>query len=223
MKTYFLILILGSSLSIQIVQSQVGTNSNIKLITYKTEDCGTIEASFFKGGKDKAVIFAHGAIFNYDSWYFLAEKFHGKGVTSLSIDLRGYGKSINGTTNNMAFDILGAIDYLKGQGFKNISLVGGSMGGAAILDALEIKTDDSLKKVVLLSPAGSNGITSNALEKLLVVSEDEGFFARVKTAYDTSSHPKQLKIYEGSYHAQHLFKSSYADELTDLIIEFIIN
>lgn len=123
----------------------------------------------------------------------------------------------------MAFDILGAVAYLKGQRFKNVALVGGSMGGAAIMDALEIKTDNAIKKVVLLSPAGSNGITSNTLEKLLVVSEDEGFFARVKTAYDTSSHPKQLKIYEGSYHAQHMFKSSYADELTNLIIEFILN
>lgn len=216
-------LILCTSISIHITQPQVGTNSNFKLITFKTEDGGTIEASLFKGGKDMAVIFAHGAVFNKESWYVLAEKLQGKGVTSLAIDFRGYGNSKKGTSSNMAFDILGAIEYLKGQGFKNISLVGGSMGGAAILDALEIKTDDSLKKVVLLSPAGSNGITSNSLEKLLVVSEDEGFFARVKTAYDTSSHPKQLKTYEGSYHAQHMFKSSYADELTDLIIEFIIN
>jgi len=35
--------------------------------------------------------------------------------------------------------------------------------------------------------------------------------------------PKEFKIYEGSFHAQHMFKSSYADELTQLIIDFITN
>ena len=221
MKTYFLMLILGSSISIQIAQSQVESNKNFKLITFKTEDGGTIEASLFKGGKDKAVIFAHGAIFNKESWYILAEKFQRKEVTSLAIDFRGYGNSKKGSSNNIAFDILGAIDYLKGQGFKNISLVGGSMGGTAILDALKIKTDDKLNKVVLLSPAGGPGITSKNLDKLIVVSKDEGLFNKVNNIFKSSTDPKQFKIYEGSLHAQHMFKSNYAEELTNLIVGFL--
>ena len=221
MKTYFLMLILGSSISIQIAQSQVESNKNFKLITFKTEDGGTIEASLFKGGKEKAVIFAHGAIFNKESWYILAEIFQRKEVTSLAIDFRGYGNSKKGSSNNIAFDILGAIDYLKGQGFKNISLVGGSMGGTAILDALKIKTDDKLNKVVLLSPAGGPGITSKNLDKLIVVSKDEGLFNKVNNIFKSSTDPKQFKIYEGSLHAQHMFKSNYAEELTNLIVGFL--
>jgi len=223
MNTYFFTLFVSINILVSTFQAHVKTNKDFKLITYKTEDGGTIEASFFDGGKELAVVFAHGAVFNKESWYFLCKKLQEKGVSSLSIDFRGYGNSKKGTSNNMDLDILGAVAYLKEQGFKNIALVGGSMGGAAILDALEIKTDGTIKKVVLLSPAGSNGINNNALEKLIIVSEDEGFFARVKTAFDTSSQPKQLKIYEGSYHAQHMFKSSYAGELTDLIIDFITN
>ncbi len=222
MKNYFFILFFGSNIMVHTLLVPI-TNGDFKLITYKAEDGGIIEASLFESGKDMAVIFAHGAIFNKESWYFMAEKLQSNGVTALSIDFRGYGNSKKGSSDNMALDILGAIEYLKKQGFKSIALVGGSMGGAAILDALEIKTDDAIKKVVLLSPAGSNGITSNTLEKLFVVSEDEGFYARVKTAFDTSTQPKQLKVYKGSYHAQHMFKSDYANELTDLIIEFVMN
>ena len=119
--------------------------------------------------------------------------------------------------------ILGAIEYLKAKGYKNIALVGGSMGGAAILNAMELNTDSLIRKIVLLSPADSNGIVSNVIEKLFVASEDEGYFARVKASYDNSEQPKQLKIYEGSFHAQHMFKSSYANELSQLIIDFLTN
>jgi len=223
MKTYFLILFFSGSIALNNSKLPSLINDDFKLVTYKTEDGGSIQASLFIGGKNLAVVFAHGAIFNKESWYFLCKKLQSKGITSLSIDFRGYGKSEKGSSDNMGQDILGAISYLKSQGYKNIALVGGSMGGGAILDALEQKTDSSLKKVVLLSPAGSNGITSNSIEKLFVVSADEGFFARVKTSYDNSSQPKELKIYEGTYHAQHMFKSSYADELTNLIIEFLTN
>lgn len=221
MKDYFLMLIFAFSTIVFISQEPLERKENFKLVTFNTEDGGTIEASFFDGGKDLAVVFAHGAVFNKESWYFMAEKLQSKGVSSLSIDFRGYGNSKKGSTDNMALDILGAIEYLKAQGYKNISLAGGSMGGAAILNALEIKTDGTIKKVVLLSPAGSNGITNKTVEKLIVVSEDEGLFARVKTAFDTSAEPKQFKIFKGSYHAQHMFKSDYADELTQLIIDFL--
>ena len=205
------------------LHTRTETQDAFKLITFKTQDGGTIEASQFEGGKDMAVVFAHGAVFNKESWYFLCKKLQSKNVTSLSIDFRGYGKSKKGSTTNMAFDILGAIDYLTAKGFKNIVLVGGSMGGAAILNALELKTNDTIRKVVLLSPAGSNGLTSSSTEKLFIVSEDEGLFARVKSAFDNSTQPKQFKIYKGSHHAQHMFKSDYAEELTSFIIDFLTN
>ena len=69
-----------------------------ELIDFSTEDGGRIEASFFSASNSKVVIFAHGAIFNKESWYFLAEAFQHKGVSALSIDFRGYGNSTAGST-----------------------------------------------------------------------------------------------------------------------------
>ena len=197
-------------------------NSDYELITYPTEDNGVIEASFFKGGeRNLAVIFAHGAIFNKESWYFLAEKLQTKGISSLSIDFRGYGNSKKGTTNKRSLDILGAVDYLKSKGFNNIAIVGGSMGGAAVLSALDTKTDSVIKKVVLLAPAGGVGIASKSIKKLIIVSKDEGLFKRVNTIYNETTQPKKLKVYPGSYHAQHMFKADYKNELIKLIVAFL--
>ena len=202
------------------VQTMMANTNSYELITYTTEDGGVIEASFFKGG-DLVVIFAHGAIFNKESWYFMAERLQKESISSLSLDFRGYGNSRKGTSDNRALDILGAIDYLKERGFRRIAIVGGSMGGVAILNALDMKTDAVIEKVALLAPAGGVGIASKSIKKLIVVSKDERLFTRVNTIYNESNQPKELKVYPGSFHAQHMFKSEYRDELTNFIIDFL--
>ena len=199
----------------------IHATNNYELITYTTEDGGVIEASFFEGTQDLVVVFAHGAIFNKESWYFMAEKLQKENISSLSLDFRGYGNSKMGSTNKRLLDILGAIDYLKERGFNNIAIVGGSMGGAAVLNALDIKTDAVIKKVVLLAPAGGSAIVSESINKLFIVSKEERLFTRVNMIYDESSQPKELKVYPGSFHAQHMFKAEYSDELTNIIIDFL--
>lgn len=203
------------------IQSIMAATDGYELITYTTEDGGVIEASFFKGDQDLVVIFAHGAVFNKESWYFMAERLQKKGISSLSLDFRGYGNSKKGTTDNRSFDMLGAVDYLKEKGFKKIAIVGGSMGGAAVLNALEMKTDAAIDRVALLAPAGGAAIASELVKKLFVVSKDERLFPRVNKIYDESTQPKKLKVYPGSTHAQNMFKAEYSDELTNLIIDFL--
>jgi len=190
-------------------------------IQYPTTDGGTIEADLFAAGKDKAVIFAHGAIFNKESWHFLALKLQKEGLTGLSLNFRGYGKSKKGTTSNRALDILGAIMYLQKKGYKSIAIVGGSMGGAAVVRALNTSYDKIVTKVVLMAPAGGKALTYKSLNKLFIVSEKEGLYKRVTTLYNNSSNPKKLSVYKGRYHAQHMFKAKYAKSLVKEIITFI--
>jgi len=199
------------------------SNNDFQLIKYNTEDGGTIEGAYFKGGDDLVVVFAHGAVFNKESWYFLNRRLQQQKVSSLSIDFRGYGKSKRGDNGSLSHDILAAIDYLKGKGFSRIAMVGGSMGGAAVLNALETKIDSAIDKVVLLAPAGGKKIISESIEKLFIVSEKEGLFTRVKQIYNQSSDPKKIETFPGSAHAQHMFKEQYSEELIQTIIDFLIN
>jgi len=175
-------------------------------VDFSTEDGGQIGASFFKADDSKAVIFAHGAIFDKESWYFLAEALQRKGVSALSIDFRGYGSSTAGNTSKKMFDILGAISYLEQQGFTDISVVGASMGGAAVLLALN-KNSVAVQKAILLAPAGGPGIVSTTTDKLFIVSQSERMFSSVMGIYNASAGPKQIQIYPGNTHAQHLFMS----------------
>lgn len=196
---------------------------NFKMVNYSTEDGGSIEATLFDAGKEKVVLFAHGAIFNKESWYFLAEKLWEKQVSSLSIDFRGYGNSKSGSTSLKYYDILGAINYLGVKGYIEINIIGGSMGAAAVLVALDHLQEAAIRKVVLLAPAGGPPIESAGIKKFFVVSKEEGLYDRVQGIYNNSSEPKKLKVYPGNTHAQHMFKTDYSEELQKQIIKFMVD
>jgi hypothetical protein len=79
-----------------------------------------------------------------------------------------------------------------------------------------------IAKAVLLAPAGGPAVSSTATDKLFVVAENERMFSGVMTIYEVSTEPKQIKIYPGNTHAQHLFKTDVSEELIELITSFII-
>ena len=97
------------------------------------------------------------------------------------------------------------------------------MGGAAILDALEQKADESINKAIVLAPYGGSPIKSEKIKKLFVVAKGDslGIYPDVKRLYKDSSEPKKIVELEGSEHAQHLFKSSHKEKLSNLIVDFI--
>ena len=196
------------------------SKDKFELVKFTTEDGGSIHAAFFKAGTKKVVVFGHGAIFNKESWYFLAEKLQDQDISALAIDFRGYGNSVSGSTNKKMYDILGAISYLRGLGYDDINVIGGSMGGAAVLSALSL-VKAPVNKVILLAPAGGPPINSTHTDKFFVVSKKEGLYDRVKEIYKNSADPKQIKEYAGSAHAQHMFKEDYADDLVALMLQFI--
>ena len=97
------------------------------------------------------------------------------------------------------------------------------MGASAILRALEERTDESVSRVIVLAPAGGSPIGSEKVKKLFVVAKEDrlGIYSDVKRLHEDSSEPKRIVEFEGSEHAQHLFKSSHKEELVKLIVDFI--
>ncbi len=186
-------------------------HSNFEIIKIKTKMGFESSSAYFDGKSDKVVIFVPGAIFNKESWFFLAERLQQLNVASLSLD----GKRKE--------DVLSAIKILKEKGFAKIILVGASMGGGSVLHALEEKTDDSIDKVIVLAPYGGSAIKSKKINKLFVIAKADrlGIYPKVKKIYTNSADPKKMVEYEGAEHAQHLFKSSHRDELAELLIDFI--
>ena len=215
MKVNIFVVVLGVFVAITSFEfAQVrASDSKYDVVDIKSEQGGGNSAAFFNGTNGQVVIFVPGAVFDKESWYFLAESLQAKNVASLSLD----GKT--------PAAVLAAIDYLKAKGFKKIGLVGGSMGGAAVLDALDRKTDASINKVITLAPAGGHPIKSENIKKLFIVAKHDslGLYPEVKQLYKDSSEPKKFVEVEGSAHAQHMFKTSHKAELTKLIADFMAN
>ena len=89
-KTPLFLLILFLSIA-----SRNMTAADFKEVSFETSDGGTIYANLYGEGSH-AVVLAHGAVFNKESWYPLAMAMKEKGLQVLAIDFRGFGKSGGG-------------------------------------------------------------------------------------------------------------------------------
>ena len=170
------------------------------------------EAAFFPAKLDRAVVLAPGAMFSKESWYFLAERFQKRGISSLTLN--------SGSTP----DLLNGIAYLQNRGVENIAIIGASAGGAGVLLTLEEqKIDPRVDTVILLAPAGGEPLKSKTIRKLFIVSEDDmiSSSAEVYNLYYASADPKVYKELKGSDHAQRLFNSDQKEIVVQLILNFI--
>jgi pimeloyl-ACP methyl ester carboxylesterase len=168
------------------------------------------DATYFHADGIQAVVFVPGFIFNKESWFKLAKPLQKHGVASVSLS----GKTVE--------NVKAGIQLLKEKGFKEIVLVGGSSGAAAILQALSSRVE-GVTKVVTLSAVRGNPIADKSIKKLFVVSKGEKSFTKVQGFYNASSEPKSLKVFEGKKHAQFLLFSQHKKELTNIMKEFILN
>ena len=171
------------------------------------------EAAFFSANHERAVIFAPGAMFSKESWYFLAERFQQLGISSVALD--------SGSTA----DLLNAMAYLQKMGVKKIAIVGASAGGAGVLFTLqEQEINPGVDTAILLAPAGGKPLTKKNIRKLFIVAEDDmiSSSAEVYNLYDASADPKIYHELKGSDHAQRLFDSDLKEVVVQLIIDFIV-
>ena len=61
-------------------------------VSFETSDGGRIVANVYGEG-EHAVVLAHGAVFDKESWDGLAGRLAKEGMRAIAIDFRGYGKS----------------------------------------------------------------------------------------------------------------------------------
>ncbi len=203
------------------VGSAVAADLSFNKISFPTSDGGQIIANLYGNG-DHAVVLAHGAVFDKESWHEQAEHLVQAGFAVLSIDFRGYGDSTGGRDGGMHDDVLGAIEYLYKEGAKRVSVIGGSMGGGAAARAAAQAGKDQIHQLILLAHAPiANPEAMVANKKFFIVSQGDGLYSRVKEQYQKATEPKRLEVIEGNAHAQHIFKTSKGQKLTDLITEFL--
>ena len=198
-----------------IANNSKGESPGMHFQEIKIALAGTAEtkADYFTGQSAHSVILAPGAMFNKESWHFLAERFQELGISSIALN------------SGSSPDLLNAIAFLKAKGVNNITIVGASAGGAGVLFTLQDNIDPLVNSVILLAPAGGKPIKNEQIKKLFIVAEDDmvSSNAEVYKLYINSSDPKIYKELKGSDHAQRLFDSKHKENIIQMMIDFIQN
>ena len=192
-----------------------------KTVTFPTADGAVIDADLYGQGT-RGVVFAHGAIFNKQSWAPLAQRIAALGYRALAINFRGYGKSHGGNANALDQDVLAAVRWMHAQGIHSVSVVGGSMGGGASGEAATEARPGEIDKLVLLSPMPiTHPEQLKAKSILYIASRDEGLAPTVRQQFARAPQPKQLVLLNGRAHAQNIFATAQAQQLSDTIVQFL--
>lgn len=193
-------------------------------VTFQAPDGGAIQALLYQpsGSSRGGVVLAHGAAFNKESWADLAPQIAARGFTALALDFRGYGASKPGSAGPQAReqDVLGAIHYLKSKGEKRIALIGGSMGGGAVLDAAASGQAGEIGLIIGLSPANPRQPQNVKAGRIVVAyGEKEPGAAAIKRNMEALPGNKEIKALPTDSHAQNIFKTDQDPALTKLILD----
>jgi pimeloyl-ACP methyl ester carboxylesterase len=191
-------------------------------VSFETADGARIVADVYGQGED-AVVLAHGAAFDKDSWRPLAETLAGQGHRVLAIDFRGHGASTLGREDKALYqDVLAAVRYARANGATTVSIVGASMGGGASARAAVAAKAGEIDRLLLLSAVAiANPEAMKAGRFLFVASRDEPMAPSVKQQFARAPEPKRLELLDGNAHAQNIFATDQAARLTTLILEFL--
>ena len=210
------LLLLGWCLSLHAQEPDIGRE-----ISFKTADDGKIHALLYGRG-ERAVVLAHGAVFNKESWEQFSKRLAARGFLVLALDFRGYGRSVAGSKSAALHeDILSAVRYLKDKGSTEIAVVGASMGGSAAARAAIEAEDGEITKLILLSPAPFRSPEKLKSNLLFIASKEEPLVDQIRTAYEKAPAPKRLELIEGRAHAQHIFKTDQSERLSVVIEGFL--
>lgn len=191
-------------------------------ISFPAIDGGTVSADRYGDGAH-AVVLAHGAVFNKESWRPQGLRLAEAGLRVLAIDFRGYGKSeAGGSPADLHLDVLSAVRFLHQQeGVERVSVVGGSMGARASARASMEAEPGEIDRLVLLAPPSIVSPERIQGNKLFIVSEGDGLAASVRGAHAAAKEPKKLTVLPGSAHAQHIFKTRQAEALYTAILDWL--
>ena len=191
-------------------------------VSFLTADGGTVFADVYAASASDAVVLAHGAAFDKASWRPLAVWLAGRGHQVLAVDFRGYGRSTAGTDRRALFeDVVAAVRYMRGRGATRVAVLGASMGGGAVAEAVTRAVPGEIDRVILLSPTPIANPQNLRGPLLFIASEKEPMIAQITEEYQRAPEPKQLVLLLGTAHAQHIFATDQAERLKTAVAEFL--
>ena len=197
-------------------------------VSFPTQDGERVCGQLYGQGS-RGVVLAHGGRFSKESWRDQARVLTSEGFRVLAFDFRGFGCSTGSRqADNPAFenDVLAAVRYLKAQGAKTVSVVGGSFGGDAAGDASIQSAPGEIDRIVFLGAAPNLSADQLKSRALFILARDDSNGAGprlpgIRAQYEKAPEPKELIVLDGSAHAQFLFQTDQGDRVMKEILRFL--
>ncbi|MGA9462235.1 MAG: alpha/beta fold hydrolase [Terracidiphilus sp.] len=207
-----------------------GTAVGQTTVSFPTEDGGVVFADVYGSG-ERAVVLAHGGRFTKESWAKQAPVLVKAGFEVLAIDFRGRGQSkgpggMEANDAQFEMDVMAAVRYLHAHGAKSVSIVGGSMGGAAAGDASIVSRPGEVDRIVMLGAAPNLPAEKLKAPALFIVARDDtsGDGPRlpgIRAQFENAPQPKKLVVLAGSAHAQYLFDTEQGERVMREILQWL--
>jgi serine-type D-Ala-D-Ala carboxypeptidase/endopeptidase len=128
-------------------------------VTITTADGGLVVGDHFGEGA-RGIVLVHGGRYTRAHWGSLPDQLARDGAQVLAIDLRGYGESPLAQPPQIGqreetLDVMAAAQWLRARGASSVSVVGASLGGAAVASGAVHAQDAGapFDAIVLLSPS----------------------------------------------------------------------
>ncbi len=173
-----------------------------------------LSGELYGTGDHVVIILAHGGYSSLASWAPSAMSLAGAGLRVLVVEARAASDLASGRETPclydakcLAKDVLAAMQYARRLGANRISLMAGSMGGAAIAEASTDRAARDVESLVLLAPATMSSPERMRGRKLFVATRDDANSAglrlpSIQALFDGAPEPKRFILLEGSAHAQ---------------------
>ncbi len=196
-------------------------------ITFRTDD-GVLLSGYLFGAGWGVVIFSNMYGTDQRIWFDLAEAAARRGLTALTYDYRGTGRSTGRfIVARTLQDVVAAIDLVRRRGAdRPVVLVGASMGGTLSLRAAAERTVQGV--VVIASGTRFRGLdvrpylATLRVPKLFIVGTgDEPFATSIRMMYARTPPPKILRLYPTAAHGTYLLGTRYGPVIREEILAFV--
>lgn len=203
-----------------------------RVVTFTTADGATLHGTMYGSGST-AVIFSTMGAQQQDTWAKMARATADAGYLALTYNFRFWVSETriqDGLRANIADDLRAAIVFARGQGAKQIILVGASLGGMAT--AKVAGEAQAAAVIIMAAPLSARGLAvrveaaelqAMTMPKLFVSSENDATIspADARQMVDQAPEPKTVYLYPGTAHGTELFETQHAADLTQRLLAFI--
>jgi alpha-beta hydrolase superfamily lysophospholipase len=213
----------------------VSSAAHAQSISVRAPDGRMLYGDLYGAGDRGLVILAHGGYSSRASWQPTAEALAAAGIRLLVIESRGAidfaaGKETPCLSDEtcQSKDVSAAIAQLRKLGAKSISLMGGSLGGAAVALAAIDAGPSAIDAIILLAPAAIPAPEKIPGRKLFIVTAGDANSAGlrlpgIKAQYARTKQPKTFVQLDGSAHGQNLFATPQGPAVIQDIARFLLS